>query len=69
VTPVPVVDHLSADEVQQHLAQYCGVISHNTRRMCTKSLRCPQHTEDQRAAVRTEYGLTCVCKRRGAGRG
>lgn len=30
----------------------CGVISEHTKKMCTRSRRCPQHTEEQRKAVR-----------------
>ncbi|NXI15931.1 AT7L3 protein, partial [Irena cyanogastra] len=30
----------------------CGVISEHTKKMCTRSLRCPQHTDEQRRAVR-----------------
>ncbi|XP_053556017.1 ataxin-7-like protein 3 isoform X3 [Bombina bombina] len=30
----------------------CGVISEHTKKMCTRSLRCPQHTDDQRRSVR-----------------
>lgn len=66
ITPVPIIDNLSHDEVQQHLAQYCGVVSQNTRRMCTKTLRCPQHTDSQRAVVRSEYGLPCMLPVHGA---
>uniref|UniRef100_A0A8C3CEL2 Ataxin 7 like 3 n=1 Tax=Cairina moschata TaxID=8855 RepID=A0A8C3CEL2_CAIMO len=32
--------------------QQCGVISEHTKKMCTRSLRCPQHTDEQRRAVR-----------------
>ncbi|XP_028931401.1 ataxin-7-like protein 3 isoform X2 [Ornithorhynchus anatinus] len=34
------------------LWQQCGVISEHTKKMCTRSLRCPQHTDEQRRAVR-----------------
>uniref|UniRef100_A0ACB8EU12 Uncharacterized protein n=1 Tax=Sphaerodactylus townsendi TaxID=933632 RepID=A0ACB8EU12_9SAUR len=30
----------------------CGVISEHTKKMCTRSLRCPQHTDEQRRSVR-----------------
>ncbi|NXL07708.1 AT7L3 protein, partial [Mesembrinibis cayennensis] len=32
--------------------QQCGVISEHTKKMCTRSLRCPQHTDEQRRSVR-----------------
>ncbi|CAF92108.1 unnamed protein product [Tetraodon nigroviridis] len=32
--------------------QQCGVISEHTKKMCTRSQRCPQHTDEQRRAVR-----------------
>lgn len=32
--------------------QMCGVISEHTKKMCTKSQRCPQHTDEQRRNVR-----------------
>jgi SAGA-associated factor 11 len=34
------------------LLNTCGVISEHTKRMCTRSSRCPQHTDEQRRAVR-----------------
>ncbi|KAK4019795.1 LOW QUALITY PROTEIN: ataxin-7-like protein 3 [Daphnia magna] len=34
------------------LTTMCGVISEHTGRMCTRSLRCPQHTDSQRKNVR-----------------
>jgi SAGA-associated factor 11 len=34
--------------------QKCCVISLKTGRMCTKSLKCPQHTEEQRVHIRRE---------------
>ncbi|XP_048372843.1 ataxin-7-like protein 3 isoform X4 [Sphaerodactylus townsendi] len=29
----------------------CGVISEHTKKMCTRSLRCPQHTDEQRSSL------------------
>ncbi|XP_036306872.1 ataxin-7-like protein 3 isoform X13 [Pipistrellus kuhlii] len=37
------------------LFQQCGVISEHTKKMCTRSLRCPQHTDEQRRAVRIYF--------------
>uniref|UniRef100_A0A3P8RA34 Ataxin-7-like protein 3 n=1 Tax=Astatotilapia calliptera TaxID=8154 RepID=A0A3P8RA34_ASTCA len=49
---------LGPDEVRSLLTTYCvflqqcGVISEHTKKMCTRSQRCPQHTDEQRRAVR-----------------
>ncbi|GAB6025691.1 Ataxin-7-like protein 3, variant 2 [Chamberlinius hualienensis] len=45
-------ENLSADERKVILMQMCGVISEHTKKMCTRSLRCPQHSDEQRKAVR-----------------
>ncbi|XP_025135798.2 ataxin-7-like protein 3 isoform X7 [Bubalus bubalis] len=37
------------------LFQQCGVISEHTKKMCTRSLRCPQHTDEQRRTVRIYF--------------
>ncbi|XP_070703652.1 ataxin-7-like protein 3 isoform X2 [Pempheris klunzingeri] len=42
---------LGPDEVRSLLTT-CGVISEHTKKMCTRSQRCPQHTDEQRRAVR-----------------
>ncbi|XP_041371972.1 ataxin-7-like protein 3 isoform X4 [Gigantopelta aegis] len=34
------------------LLHTCGVISEKTSKMCTRSVRCPQHTDEQRRQVR-----------------
>ncbi|XP_017886018.1 SAGA-associated factor 11 homolog [Ceratina calcarata] len=34
------------------LTQICGVISEHTKKLCTRSMRCPKHTEDQRRKMR-----------------
>lgn len=43
---------LGPDEVRSVLTTQCGVISEHTKKMCTRSQRCPQHTDEQRRAVR-----------------
>ncbi|KAA8585414.1 hypothetical protein FQN60_004108 [Etheostoma spectabile] len=43
---------LGPDEVRSLLTTQCGVISEHTKKMCTRSHRCPQHTDEQRRAVR-----------------
>ncbi|XP_037088382.1 ataxin-7-like protein 3 [Pollicipes pollicipes] len=40
--------------------QVCGVISESTRHMCTRSVRCQQHSDTQRRTVRTAlFGDAC----------
>ncbi|KAF3846076.1 hypothetical protein F7725_003154 [Dissostichus mawsoni] len=43
---------LGPDEVRSLLTTQCGVISEHTKKMCTRSPRCPQHSDEQRRAVR-----------------
>ena len=50
----------STEEKRAMLKQICGVISEHTRKMCTRSLRCPQHSSEQRQAVRDQV-CVCVC--------
>ncbi|XP_022238491.1 ataxin-7-like protein 3 isoform X2 [Limulus polyphemus] len=40
------------EERKALLLQCCGVISEHTKKMCTRSRRCPQHTDEQRQIVR-----------------
>ncbi|KAJ7369739.1 Ataxin-7-like protein 3 [Desmophyllum pertusum] len=43
---------LGNEEKKALLSQTCGVISEHTARMCTRSHRCPQHSDEQRQSVR-----------------
>ncbi|XP_067140864.1 ataxin-7-like protein 3 [Centruroides vittatus] len=43
---------MSIEERKALLMQMCGVISEHTKKMCTRSHRCPQHTDEQRRTVR-----------------
>ncbi|KAL0819478.1 hypothetical protein ABMA28_007582 [Loxostege sticticalis] len=43
---------MTANEKKNLLLQICGVVSEHTKKLCTRSTRCPQHTEDQRRALR-----------------
>lgn len=45
-------DGMTNDEKKTLLTQICGVISEHTRKLCTRSMRCPQHTDEQRRLVR-----------------
>ncbi|XP_013390933.1 ataxin-7-like protein 3 [Lingula anatina] len=50
----PAYEVMTLEERKQLLLSTCGVISEHTRKMCTKSLRCPQHTDEQRQMVRSQ---------------
>lgn len=43
----------STSEMEELLLTTCGVISTTTKKMCTKTLNCPQHTDQMREEVRT----------------
>lgn len=43
---------LPSDYKHELLRQICGVVSERTGRLCTRSVNCPQHTEDQRQSLR-----------------
>ncbi|XP_050664224.1 SAGA-associated factor 11 homolog isoform X2 [Leptidea sinapis] len=43
---------MSAIEKKNLLQQLCGVVSEHTKKFCTRSTRCPQHTDEQRRALR-----------------
>ncbi|CAH1774444.1 unnamed protein product [Owenia fusiformis] len=45
-------DSMTLDEKKSILIQQCGVISEHTKKMCTRSHRCPQHSDEQRRMVR-----------------
>ncbi|UYV78519.1 ATXN7L3 [Cordylochernes scorpioides] len=40
------------EEKKSILSHVCGVISEHTKKMCTRSQRCPQHTDEQRRSIR-----------------
>ncbi|XP_018018688.1 ataxin-7-like protein 3 [Hyalella azteca] len=44
----------SDSEKRAVLSSICGVVSEHTRKMCTRSMKCPQHTTFQRRAVREQ---------------
>ncbi|XP_052821952.1 ataxin-7-like protein 3 isoform X2 [Octopus bimaculoides] len=45
-------ENMSLDERRNLLTSCCGVISEHTKKMCTRSFRCPQHNDEQRCSVR-----------------
>jgi len=46
-------EQLTEEERKVLFSQVCGVISESTRHMCTRSVRCQQHSDTQRRTVRT----------------
>jgi len=54
---IPHVDPLkeaSINKIKELLQSTCGVISSTTKKMCTKTLNCPQHTDDMREHIRLQ---------------
>ncbi|KAL5010269.1 hypothetical protein ScPMuIL_012574 [Solemya velum] len=49
---IPTYEQMTIEERKALLLQTCGVISEHTKKMCTRTHRCPQHTDDQRKQVR-----------------
>jgi len=48
-----VFEALSPQSKEMFLKSMCGVVSEYTKKLCTRSLRCPQHTDEQRATSRS----------------
>lgn len=46
------LEAMRPDERRNLLGSICGVISEHTRKLCTRSLRCPQHSDEQRRTLR-----------------
>lgn len=46
------LDSMRPDERRSLLSTICGVVSEHTKKLCTRSLRCPQHSDEQRRALR-----------------
>ncbi|XP_063685496.1 ataxin-7-like protein 3 [Bolinopsis microptera] len=44
---------LSPESKEKFLRTMCGVVSEYTKKLCTRSLRCPQHSDEQRATARS----------------
>lgn len=49
---LPSYEVMTFEERKAVLMQMCGVVSEHTKKMCTRSHRCPQHTDEQRRYVR-----------------
>lgn len=43
---------MNSEQRQHFLTHMCGVVSEHTGRLCTRSTRCPKHTDEQRNNVR-----------------
>lgn len=50
-------ENMSIDDKRALLTQICGVVSEHTKKLCTRSMRCPQHTEDQRKEMRANLEI------------
>lgn len=48
-------ENTSLEKRKSFLSQMCGVVSEHTKKMCTRSKRCPQHTEEQRKHIREKF--------------
>lgn len=53
-------DDLSYSNMNQEqrtniLANMCGVVSEHTGRLCTRSVRCPKHSDEQRNSIRMAF--------------
>lgn len=55
VTPPSSYDMLSMEERSNLLASMCGVITTGAKKICTRSLRCPIHTDAQRREIRMRW--------------
>lgn len=53
-------ENMSLDEKKALLQQICGVVSEHTKKLCTRSMRCPQHTDDQRKEMRAHLEITML---------
>ncbi|KAG8036753.1 hypothetical protein G9C98_004075 [Cotesia typhae] len=51
-------DNMSLEDKRALLGQICGVISEHTKKLCTRSVRCPQHSDDQRKEMRANLELS-----------
>jgi len=58
VTPPSNYDVLSLEERSNLFTQVCGVITAASKKICTRSIRCPLHTESQRREVRNRWMTT-----------
>eukprot|EP00095_Tigriopus_kingsejongensis_P001546 snap_masked-scaffold424_size175595-processed-gene-0.21 protein:Tk01546 transcript:snap_masked-scaffold424_size175595-processed-gene-0.21-mRNA-1 annotation:"ataxin-7-like protein 3-like isoform x4" len=55
ITPPAHYDQLTIEERSHWLSTICGVISSTSRKICTRSTRCPVHTDAQRREIRIRW--------------
>ncbi len=55
ITPPTSLEHLCLEERSQWLSSICGVAGMNSRKICSRSTRCPVHTDAQRREVRIRW--------------
>lgn len=48
-------NNMDQEQRQNILANMCGVVSEHTGRLCTRSVRCPKHSDEQRNSVRMAF--------------
>jgi len=54
ISEVPNYDNMTLEERKALLLTSCGVISEHTKKMCTRSVKCSSHTDEQRRLVRQQ---------------
>ncbi|XP_011505350.1 PREDICTED: ataxin-7-like protein 3 [Ceratosolen solmsi marchali] len=50
-------ESMSLEDKRTLLQQICGVVSEHTKKLCTRSMRCPQHSDDQRREMRANLEI------------
>lgn len=53
-------NNMNQEQRQNILANMCGVVSEHTGRLCTRSVRCPKHSDEQRNSIRLTFLPTAV---------
>jgi len=55
ITPPQSYDTLSTDDRRQLLNSICGVVSGYNGKICTRSIKCPAHNDNQRREIRLKW--------------
>ena len=58
-------ENMSLDEKRALLQQICGVVSEHTKKLCTRSMRCPQHSDEQRKDMRAGLEASAAAQNNG----
>ncbi|XP_014207751.1 ataxin-7-like protein 3 [Copidosoma floridanum] len=53
-------ENMTLEEKRVLLQQICGVVSGHTKKLCTRSMRCPQHSDEQRREMRASLEASVV---------